>query len=223
MTYTAEHAYLTFGGSLAGGEQWQCGLRYQKYGTPGGLWADAFADIGLDDILADLQSWFSSSDTLFANTHTLAWAKIASIGTDGHYSLDPRLVEDSSPATGYQGSYLEPNQVATCITLRSGEQFGRANRGRIFAPAIQQTVESADARLPVATVQAFAARTNTMLEAVAGEMSTVLQPLRLAIFSAVGTGTTKPVVSIDVGTVPDTQRRRRNALVEEFQNVAYTP
>lgn len=222
MSYTAEHAYLTFGGTLPGGEIWQTGMRYQKYGVPGGTWESAFAGIGLEDIYDDLAAWFAEGNMLFGATAKIAWAKLASIGTDGNYTLEPRIWEPVTPGSGGTVSFRHPNQVSTVVSLRSGSTFGRANYGRLYLPPVNYTVDATTGKLASGQVSTMLSLTNAMLEAVGGEMDSLLQPLRLAIFSAVGTGTTKPVTTVAIGDVLDTQRRRRNGLVETYTEAEYS-
>lgn len=212
MAYTAEHAYLTFGGSQPGGEIWQTGIRYQKYSVPTGTWADAFAGIGLADIYDDIATWFADGDVGINQYTTLRWAKLASIGTDGSYTLDPRIHEAGSPTAGGSSTTAFPNQVCQVYSLRTGTEIGKANYGKMYVPTGALGF-GADTRVFSSLTQtAKAAKFKTMFNAVAGEMDSIIQPLRPAIFSTAGV--TRPITEFNLGNVPDTQRRRRGAMVE---------
>jgi hypothetical protein len=80
-------------------------------------------------------------------------------------------------------------------------------------PKITNTVYS-NGMLGVGVVTHMANGAKKMINDINGEVSTVGIGTYPAIFSRVGVGQTKEIQKIAVGRVLDTQRRRRNALVE---------
>lgn len=98
-----------------------------------------------------------------------------------------------------------PYQVTPVVSLRT-DDASRRGRGRFYAPSL--AVDTQDGGRMTATVQAdLAAAAAAMLQALA---AAGLTPVLLSRDTMV----TREVISVDVGDVLDTQRRRRGALIE---------
>ena len=215
MAFNTPHILLTFGGKLFGTDVWQCGLRFGKTAwAPDGGW-NGFDQIGLDQIFSHLTTMHQSPGLQQQMTTSLEWAKLAQIGTDGKYMREPRIHTPPTPVYG-TGSTRIPAQLCTTITLSSGANLGKGNRGRIYLPAINYQVDAVDGRWGVTRVQEAAAQFKATLEAIRSEVNTIWNAAEPIIASETGGGTTKVVKEIWVGRVPDTQRRRRNAFREGY-------
>jgi hypothetical protein len=114
----------------------------------------------------------------------------------------------SGTLVGTSGSGPLPPQIAVCVSLRtafSGARF----RGRFYLPSPVTSTLATTGRLATTNVATFA---TALSSAFAAALSGV--PLSfLVIYSRVGRSTS-PVLTLDVGDVFDTQRRRRDKLVE---------
>jgi len=218
-TYTSEHYLLTFGGGLLGGEEWQCGLRFRQ--TGGGSSPSEQIDnssISLSDIYDDIAALISNTSQGFPAATSLNWVKLAAIKTDGYYATDPQIHSPATPAVGASVAFV-PNQIAMVASLWTGVSLGTGNRGRIYLPAPAQDVGT-DGRWVLSLATGLVTRVRDMINAVNGEISTIAVPTEPAIMASVTAhqaGSEKAVTTVRIGRVPDTQRRRRTDLDEDYQ------
>lgn len=236
IAYDSDHYLVTFGGNLVGGhETWQCGLRFAA--AAGEVptvpeWELALNDISASDIYTAVRAlWIgATAGARWDTKSTIEFAKVAVISITGHYLIDPK--EHRATTTGtLNATNTIPPQLAVAVSFRSGTKIGRANHGRIYLPAPTDWatgVDSTTGKLPTAYVDALRAATKTMIEAVAGEVSTVGISTDFAIFSprtpsSVGTWlpSHKKVQDLGIGAVVDTQRSRRRNLPDTI--VTWSP
>ena len=125
--------------------------------------------------------------------------------------LDPvtgKQLTGASDVVNHPGTNLGeclPFQCAPVVSLRTA-QLSRAGRGRFYAPspAVDQI---ASGRLTVTSRDALADGAEALLNGL------TTQGANIVIYHR-GLGTSDVVQTLDVGDVIDTQRRRRNQLVE---------
>lgn len=221
MAYSRQHYLVTIGGTLAGNEIWQTGARYcSTTSYTDAQFVSALASISAQDIYDDAASVFGYSSWPFPNTSKLAWAKVAAIGADGAYLTDPVFYNDATPTTGYGSASRLPNQISLGVSLWSGQTLGKGNYGRMYWPGLMASVET-DGRWDASMGTALGANISAMLTAWAGEVSTVgVAAGQLSIMTQGATPQNKSVEWVRIGRVPDTQRRRRNSLVESYVDTA---
>lgn len=122
-------------------------------------------------------------------------------------------------------SSSKPYQSATVISLRSNVP-GASGRGRLYWPAIGSTLSTTTLRLATPTTTAVATAAKTYLDAIETALKEAFHPspditdVRLAVYSPTRRSCTD-IVRIEVGDILDTQRRRRDAVVEAYASVAY--
>jgi len=125
-----------------------------------------------------------------------------------------------SPGVG-SGAFAHPFQTALVISLKSAVP-GASGRGRMYWPAtgigITQTTLRPSAAIVLATLQGA----ETYLSGIDTDISATLTGVSLTVWSR-KTGNTSNVVELSAGDVLDTQRRRRDAAVENYQTVSHTP
>lgn len=225
MTYSKPHYLVTIGGTMAGNELWQTGARFCGTGTPSASeFVAGLAVISASDIYDDAAAVISAGPSwAFPNTTKIAWAKVAAVGTDGRYLSDAIVFNDATPTAGVGTTGRLPNQVALGISLWSGQTLGKGNYGRMYFPSVMASVET-DGRWDAGMGTALGANVEAMLNAWEGELQTAagVSDLQLSIMAQGATPQNKAVAWIRVGRVPDTQRRRRNALVESYVDTAWT-
>jgi len=224
--YDTAHYQLTFGGTqVTDAEIWQCGLRYapSEPATAQEL-LSKLPQISVSDIFDDVSKIIQGGSTgaQYTNSQRLTFAKLAVIGQDGKYAGAPKAY--SGLVLGpFTGSSASPPQLALCVTLDSEQRFGRAQKGRIYLPCPYTMVMTEDpitGQIPSAAANHMRDKVDTMIDDVQGEISTIGTEVYAAIMSPAGAGTTNPILRLAVGTVIDTQRRRRSALVETYSYVA---
>lgn len=220
MAFDRFQTYVTFGGSIGTAgtspEVWQCGLHF-AYPT-----SVLVPGVPTEGQLGDLYDAFAAYLVLTANGIgegvVLLWAKAAGLDLAGDYTTDPVIYEAGTPAAGITAVGGVPPQVAVAVTLWSGQTLGRANYGRYYLPWVCRSVSpstgamSGTANQEMADAAAdFIGAANTLAADWSGTDDAVVSNM-----SAVGAGTTKVVSSVRVGSVKDTQRRRRNRIVEAY-------
>jgi hypothetical protein len=226
MTYLSESIYLTWGGtapstaSVAGPEVWQCGVHYAPQVGMAGV-GPTFHGFSMTDVAAAVQAFHTSATTYIASDVRLEWVKAAHLKTDGDYAGEPR-VEAITPQV-FGGGTFAPQvlQASIAVTLDSGTNLGRAKTGRFYLPCPAVPRGTGSPFIGDLNCTNIATNAQTMLKAIAGELTQVEQAYFLAVMSKIGTGTTKAVTSIKVGNVIDTQRRRRNAITERYFSVGF--
>lgn len=125
----------------------------------------------------------------------------------------------TTPLVG-SGTPLRPAQNAMVFSLRTNTPGG-SGRGRIYWPALGDAIGS-DLRYSSAIVTAALADMRTYLNGIRSDLATSFPTIGfdLAVRSRT-THTTPHVVRLQAGNVLDTQRRRRDAMVEDYQALAF--
>jgi hypothetical protein len=139
--------------------------------------------------------------------------KVANIGADGKYTGNPVLYTGSGNGGGASPYY--PFQVALTATLHTGTR-GASARGRIYLPCPAYAISTDDGSISAANATDAATRVAAFITDVNAAMAhsgTGTQPVVSIVSSK---GTVLPVVSVSVGRVLDTQRRRRRSLPEQY-------
>lgn len=125
----------------------------------------------------------------------------------------------TTPLVG-SGSPKLPMQAAVVISLRT-DTPGARGRGRLYWPALGTTLDST-VRMPAVDMTALLSQMQTYFKGMESALESAFSPIgfNLAVRSRVAS-TTPHVTRLQVGNVVDTQRRRRDKLVESYQNLAY--
>jgi len=213
MVYPNEHKLLTASGTLFTGtlERWSFGLRFYDQPTfhpPTQAMVDACKPA--------FATWFDSAVTI-GGTHSLDTLKLATIDVNGRYPAghSPSIATFVPPEFPAVAAVGLPGQISMVVSLRTVKPRGIAHAGRIYLPPSSLQVGS-DGRWSTAQALGAANATRTLLNA----LNLVTDLGDLAVFSDVGAGDFEYVTGVRVGRVPDTVRRRRRQLVEDYQAVA---
>lgn len=231
MAFTQPHYYFTFGGNLiTAAEIWATGWRVKPNdGAPTGAeLLTNLANINVNDMLIDCQDFISTKTAdgyfaSFSSATSVSWAKLAVIDTSGKYVGDPK-VATGTKRVGSGGTSTPPPQLAVCVSLWSGSNFGRANHGRMYLPCPQpylSDISATTGQTPSGNAAYLRDSVKTLISHATGEVSTILMPCHPVIMSQRGLGETKPLLQISAGNVIDTMRSRRNNLVDAPNYVAY--
>lgn len=109
------------------------------------------------------------------------------------------------------GTVVHPPQCATVVTLQTGLP-GSTNRGRMYIPMLAGAIGSALTRSDIST--STASNFASLLVSLGGTASGGLSAGAAVVSTKSGAVT--PVTSVRIGNVVDTQRRRRDSLIEQF-------
>lgn len=130
----------------------------------------------------------------------------------------PATLSGAAPLTlAGLGTPATPLPTSVVGSLRTG-RAGRRYRGRAYWPAVALAVLPSgrfDSTVATALPARFVALAKAIEVAYPGAAD-----IRLSVASKVA-GEVTPVTSISVGDVPDTQRRRRDGLIEAYTTIAY--
>lgn len=205
MPYPIQTAYLTFGGALPGGEEWQCGLHGELNGnvaSPTGM-----ANIALNARTPLTTWWNSAGVAAFVGSGTTLTTIRAYLFPAN--ATKATAVGGASLSLSGTGTSSLPNQCAIVLSLRTGDP-SRRGRGRIYMP-MNKTGVASNAQLTTGQVSALATATATLLQDLAAADS---------VGPVLGGTSANPVTSVVVDSVVDTQRRRRNQLTPLFTATA---
>lgn len=224
MGYQSQHIYYVFSGTLPGGEVWNTGYRT---GT---------AVVTLDQLtsLVGLIGASFGAHLFGANTGIKEFnpASVTYVGCTGYLvpATGPSLLvaqySEATPLTGSASAQTAPNQTALVASLRSA-RAGRSNRGRMYLPFLAPTFVEGTGRIVAGYAVQAATGMAAFLSTANGEQggTTPAGPFPASIQSQTEAGTPALVTAVLVGNVADTQRRRRDKLIETYTSepVTYTP
>lgn len=208
--YPVEHYYLSFGGTIAGVEEWSMGLRLSAALVTNDQLTEATALVGLSDVLK--AQWALTSNPC-RNDVILSWVKYNRIGVDGKYAKPYTNVLDLAPAvaSGSSSATPMPLQIALVVTLETGFTRGLAHRGRIYLPGPKWPVTAPGMVLASAALDLTRDWVVSTLQAINAETNSG----KLCVYSGVREGAVREITSVSIGNYYDTMRSRRGQVVEQ--------
>lgn len=206
------HNRLVVDGSLLGGaERWSCSVGFGSVNgdvvagpVPLSAWAEA--------VLASFKatnSWNASMKACLGSNGTIDRVRTYQYATVGTPAIAAG-VSSGGPAAG-TNSVVMPPQCSIVVSLITGFA-GAGYRGRFYWPRLTGALDAGgkiSGNPAPALVSAAAAAMLSEMATNSGVAS--LEP---AVISGGGGGRVTPVTQVSVGDVVDTQRRRRDGLVE---------
>lgn len=227
MAYSQPFLKLTFGGFQAGGQDiWTCGINMriqtlsgEPVTEPQAISAfEAYAESN-DATLPDLfETFVNSSNSYIPTTVTLTWVKLAVIGMNGQYLEDSKTWETEVTPGSRTGAYVP--QVSLVVTLASDKRADPGKYQRFYLPTVTPTANGSYRPQGTGAVAAHSADLiSDLADIVTGNLGTYsIQPAAVTS-SPKHTGNYLPITRVRVGNVYDTQRRRRNKIGEEYQEI----
>jgi hypothetical protein len=216
---------VTISGVFLGGlEEWSTGF-WMGY-------EDGDADLPTqqlaDDIRTAWQSWFTSQAAYISNAYTSNLVKLSSVGTDGKSDANDTVYSTFTGNAAGARAELLPPQIALVATLQGAAARGLASKGRMYLPGVVRQI-GVNGKIDGTTQASMLAAFRTMLQAINATTATdnVIVLASHGQLNKDGTikvggraAVTKAVQTVKMGDVYDTQRRRRNGLVEVYQTAS---
>ena len=217
VAYAKDHLKVTFGGTSATTEIWQCGFQLAPQFSSTLTWPPSGFDLTASYLA--IKTAFSAS--MISTGVELRWIKVALVGTDGKYKHDPQDYWGSTGFGNISTTHSGP-QDSVVISLWSGSSLGKGNYGRFYLPWSGVTIDKPTGKIVSTLLPTLAAAWVTGLKGVRDSLSTnMAEQLQLTIMGTHGQA--KVVTHIKVGDVMDTQRRRRNGLRETYFDANFPP
>lgn len=203
---------LTYGGAVVGQDIWSNSLHMvESDGVPEAEKLKTQANIKK---IWDAIKYAYVADAGMPQQFTFEYVKLVEVNQAGKYLSEP--LEYSEGKVPGQNQSRFPVQLTLAVTLDSGKRLGLAKRGRIFPPGLWVT--NLDANGTAApSIEAYATRFQAFLNALNDVQvlsNTGTDRANVCIYS-IPTGVVSKVTEINVGSIVDTQRRRRNRLIEQ--------
>jgi hypothetical protein len=222
MVYAHKVKRVTLSGTMfSGTEVWSTGFFLGQENTD----ATAPTQLEADAIRNAWTTFFSSSGASISNNYVFTQCKVASIDANGNTILDEVFYSyPATTVTGQASTGTLPAQCSLVCTLFTDRPRGKASKGRMYLPGIASTITNGG-KLNITAAGTIPTALQTFFNTVLGSFD-VPDPVILA---AKGTGLlpgltaqNEPVIGLKTGDVIDTQRRRRNNLVEVYTSKTLT-
>lgn len=213
----AAHNVVRILGSSPGGEVWSINPRfYHPSGTPVTEYADLLTWATAINSLNSGAFWPVTLMSLISSTGGIRGVRVEYIDESGNLAQAAEYIRPTV-ITG-TGSMSKPLQTSMVVSLLSGRP-GRSFRGRLFLPYWGSPILGTDGRIPPAGRDSVLAAMQVWLTAV-GAAAPIGGGMVLAVVSQT-TGLAVRITQLQIGDVPDTQRRRRDALVEQRTGIVF--
>lgn len=227
MPYASRFLQVVVGGTLLAGttdeDVWQFGLKVPFTGAAGAAPDEQTMEDALDDLEADVTTWWTAIRSSFAPQTIVDFCKINQVGTDGLYTdQNNSFRRDMAPQPGAAGEPL-PADVALVVTLNTDVQRGLAAKGRIYLPSPSVGTVN-DGRVAQNAIDAIGTATAAFIKNVGDFPGLDSGPFvdlgDVSVMSSIGAGTTRTVTSVRIGDLYDTQQRRSNRMREVYTSFA---
>lgn len=219
---------LDFGGALYG-DVWQCRIHLNgEIDQDLDLLDSPDLQGALDDIEGDLKTWWAAG--AYTSRSSLDWLKLNEINPDtGRYvSQSTTTMQEWTPVPGTQAVSYAP-QLSLALSWHTGLRRGRAAKGRIFPPPQLLSFDNAGMVDPTRQQVCLDAG-KTLIQNLNNwpglDSLTDLNCIVLGLANearATETGDAsynqhvkRNITAVAVGSLVDTQRRRRSALRETY-------
>lgn len=216
--FNAQHNLLQIYGTLASENEpeiWTMNLRLAEgsYIMDGATVDESFVDSVLDDVEADLITWWTAFTSRAATTTKMVGFKFNGIDQEGHYiNQEETFQRDFSTNLVGTGSSALPSQCTVAVTLHTDAARGLASKGRVYLPGLSTAVVGPDGRLTDSHRDSLANSFATLCTNLSNwpQIDPVRDPGRVVVMSKVGAGARRRVNGVTVGDRIDIQRRRAN-------------
>ena len=202
-------------GNLPGGEVWSTNPCWEINGTGGAPVSPAQA-LAIATALGGVTVPTTVSSAMAPGT-SIAGYRVEARSLAGTLESQAEFVRPT-PVAGV-GSPVHPFQTSLVVSLRT-PGVGPSSRGRLYWPATGMPLGAADYRVSAANVGGFVTGMKTYLSSMETAIKATLPEANLTVWSR-KTSNFHDVNQLQVGNVLDTQRRRRDTLIEAYTATSY--
>jgi len=213
---------FTWGGAIAGSEQWACGLSFSTAATPSA--ADLNTWLGLMNVPLATYWASGSGPASIASTDTVLQSMRAAFypANATHATVTAaKAVTTALVGIGANNNPLQLALVISCHTGLAGKRFnGRFYlpfTGRTTTPAVMPNHQLVQAEVTQMALSTAAWMTSSAAVLLAGSGTAPSVAVPGAAVPA------SPITSVTVDSIIDTQRRRRNKVQPLFSGVHSVP
>lgn len=204
---------LSWGGRLYG-DIWTCGLHLN-----GEIAGPVIGTSALNDVAQDITKWYQAINATPGST--LEWVKLNEIDpvSKTYVSKTDTVEKLLTPPVAGPGSTAIPAQMTMCVSLLTDAKRGPASRGRFYPPPTRActSVDYQTGHITKSNLDAMVAPTAQFIRDLNNWPGVDGAGAEVVVLGA--GGAMRSVEKIAIGSVPDTQRRRRNALKETYSMV----
>jgi hypothetical protein len=210
------YARVSILGAFTGGEVWSVNPVFDPTGEfPG--WNQANADAATTAI--DALTIPSSLLTLLSSSASITGCRLEVRDSATDELIGISIHARSSAVPGSAAPKL-PSQAALVLSVRT-DTPGASGRGRLYWPAAGAAIATTF-RLNIPTSTQFVTDMKTYLTAVQGALAASFPTIGFSLAVRSQTKKTTPhATRIQAGDIIDTQRRRRDRLVESYTSVVF--
>lgn len=211
-------------GSFSGVETWSSGVNFSFFASVFGGFSQTQCESIVQRLITNipLATWPAALRALLSTTGSITGWRVETHQEDE--SISAVAENNYAAAIAGTGGATKSPQDCVVFSLRSGTP-GARGRGRMYWPALGCTL-GAGFKISAPTPLAIAGDAKALLKLIGDQLNaelaanSVAATVELAVRSQVG-HENNPVIRVQVGDVLDTQRRRRDALVESYAVTAY--
>lgn len=226
MPYSSAHLLINYHGELPGGEEWSVGFRTIA-AQPDPSELQTYAQYAADcwQISANIANGFNAMNPVGV---TMTGCTVRQIDINGK-TVTVAEAAPQAPSGGTVANPQCPNQTAVTVSLLTAKA-GRSYRGRVYLPVLAPGTLTSFGRISggdVTFLGQFMTALTGLLVGVAGVVNPpAVAPaalFRLAVQSKTSGQPAAPITSCKIGDVMDTQRRRRDKLIEAYTTFPVPP
>lgn len=206
---------VSIAGAMPSGEEWSVNPVYSIGGDFGAPVSAAQCNTIATAIAALAVSTFLV--TMWAPGTNMSNYRVEARALDGTLESQAEAVE-ATPING-TGTAIHPYQTSVVTSLRT-TTAGASGRGRLYWPATGVVLDSTNYRLSPTSVTNHLGAVKSFLTGIQGAIDVTLDGVALAVWSR-KLEALYVVNQIQMGNVVDTQRRRRDNLIENYTGLSY--
>lgn len=224
-TYKHSFIKMTLNGSLADGQDiFNCGINLAVNNDTPETEADllnerlfkAYVKNRQEEIKTSTQEFWTDPNMEVPTGVKLEYIKFSLVGKDGKVSTEPAIIDLGSVSGGKSTSAYVP-QISSVITLQSDKWRDPGKYNRFYLPI---AAPNGSGQWKISGTQEKAKTTATYLKTLKAtvtdmDITNTIVPAAVSSSNKIE-GNFLPITTVKVGNLYDTQRRRRNAISEQY-------